>query len=65
MPVTQGIMHPRQANRKTNRTADSFLPPHPKDNAYMVMVVISDATVITLNTIFSYSDKLIVSNANT
>lgn len=48
-----------------NGKINSFLPPHPKDNAYMVMVVISDVIIIIFSIIFSYSDKLIASNTNT
>lgn len=48
-----------------NRKTESFLPPHPKDNAYVIMVVISDVIIIILSIIFSYSDKLIASDANT
>lgn len=55
----------RQRGRQMNRKTDSFLPPPPKDNACMVMVAISGVIIIISSIIFSYSGKLIASNANT
>lgn len=60
------IRHMGNGLAETNcKEIDSCLTPPRSDSAFMVMVVITAVIIIIVGIIFSYSDELSASNANT